>query len=133
ILRGTRSLCYFHQPTSGLAHVEKGENMEPVADQDAVLQVLYANFGCFALLTAHKLRIFKLFETESLTMAEAASRLGIPKRPMEILLTTLAAQRFLVKSGDRFALDALARDYLLENSPTYLGGCSTLPWLRIRC
>src|SRR5215471_8314826 len=39
--------------------------MESADDQDAVLQVLYANFGCFALLTAHKLQIFKLFETES--------------------------------------------------------------------
>jgi hypothetical protein len=41
---------------------------------------------------------------------------------MEILLTTLAAHRFLAKSGDRFALEALARNYLLESSPTYIGG-----------
>jgi hypothetical protein len=96
--------------------------MEPADDQDAVLQVLYANFGCFALLTAHKLQIFKLFETESLTTVEAANRLGIPNRPMEILLTTLAAHRFVVKSDDRFTLGALARNYLVESSPTYLGG-----------
>src|SRR3954451_9065665 len=96
--------------------------MEPEGDQDAGLQVLYANFGCFALLTAHKLQIFKLFETEALTTDEAANRLGIPNRPMEILLTTLAAHRFLSKSGDRFELKALARTYLLESSPTYLGG-----------
>jgi hypothetical protein len=96
--------------------------MEPEGDQDVVLQVLYANFGCFALLTAHKLKIFKLFETETLTSAEVANRLGIPNRPIEILLTTLAAHRFLSKLGDRFALSALARTYLLESSPTYLGG-----------
>jgi len=96
--------------------------MELAGDQDAVLQVLYANFGCFALLTAHKLQIFKLFENESLTTAEAADKSGIPSRPMDILLTTLAAHRFLSKSGDHFALDSLARDYLLDSSPTYLGG-----------
>jgi hypothetical protein len=99
-----------------------GEDMEPAADQDAVPKILYANFGCFALLTAHKLQIFKLFETEALTTAEAASRLSIPNRPMEILLTTLAAHRLLSNSGGRFALEALARNYLLESSPTYLGG-----------
>jgi hypothetical protein len=96
--------------------------MEPTGDQDAVLQVLYANFGCFALLTAHKLQIFKLFESEPLTIWEAADRLGIPSRPMEILVTTLAAHRFMSKIGDRFALEPLARNYLLESSPTYLGG-----------
>jgi hypothetical protein len=96
--------------------------MAPAADQDAILEILYANFGCFALLTAHKLQIFKLFETEALTTADAANRLGIPNRPTEILLTTLAAHRLLSNSGGRFALEALARNYLLESSPTYLGG-----------
>jgi hypothetical protein len=102
----------------------EGKKMELASDQDAVLQVLYANFGCFALLTARKLQIFKLFETESLTTAEAADRLGMPNRPIEILLTTLAAHRFLTKSGNRFALEALARTYLLESSLTYLGEMS---------
>ncbi|HEV2099112.1 MAG TPA: methyltransferase [Stellaceae bacterium] len=96
--------------------------MQPTDDQDAILQVLYANFGCFALLTAHNLQIFKLFESESLTASEAATRLGIAHRPMEILLTTLAAHRFLMKTGDRFAAGSLARNYLLESSPTYIGG-----------
>lgn len=96
--------------------------MHPTDDQDAILQVLYANFGCFALLTAHQLQVFKLFENELLTSPEAANRLGIPDRPMEILLTTLAAHRFLVKTGDRFAAGSLARNYLLESSPTYIGG-----------
>ncbi|MEA2789248.1 MAG: hypothetical protein QOG73_1654 [Acetobacteraceae bacterium] len=97
--------------------------MEPANDQDSILQILYANFGCFALLTAHKLQIFKLFETEALTTAQAASRLGIPNRPMEILLTTLAAHRLLSKSDEgRFTLEPVTRNYLLENSPTYLGG-----------
>jgi hypothetical protein len=96
--------------------------MEPAADQNAILKILYANFGCFALLTAHKLQIFKLFETEALTPTEAASRLSVPNRPMEILLTTLAAHRLLSSSEGRFTLEALARDYLLESSPTYLGG-----------
>jgi hypothetical protein len=91
-------------------------------DQDAVLQVLYANFGCFALLTAHKLGIFRLLEVESLTLEETADRLNMSSRPVEILLTTLAAHRFLSKSGDRFSLAALGRNYLVDSSPTYLGG-----------
>jgi O-methyltransferase domain len=91
-------------------------------DEESVLEILYANFGCFALLTAHKLKIFGLFEADSLTVSEAANRLNIPIRPMEILLTTLAAQRFLSKTGERFSLEAMARNYCLESSPTYLGG-----------
>ena len=34
---------------------------------DAVLEILYSNFGCFALLTAHKLQMFGLFKSGSLT------------------------------------------------------------------
>jgi hypothetical protein len=86
------------------------------------LQVLYGNFGCFALLTAHKIGIFGLFATEPLTTEEAAGRLNMPARPIEILLTTLAAHRFLSKSDNRFSLTALTRNYLLDSSPTYLGG-----------
>jgi hypothetical protein len=76
----------------------------------------------FALLTAHKLKVFGLFEAQSLTAFEAGNRLNIPTRPMEILLTTLTAQRFLSKSGDRFSLEVMARKYCLESSPIYLGG-----------
>lgn len=95
--------------------------MEAGREQDAILQGLYSVFSCFALLMAHRLRIFGLFEEEPLTIEEAANKLGLPSRPVEILLTTLAGHRFLSKSGDRFALGALARNYLLESSPTYLG------------
>jgi hypothetical protein len=101
--------------------------MEPTSavsprDEESVLEILYANFGCFALLTAHKLKIFALFEAESLTAPEASNRLSIPLRPTEILLTTLTAQRFLFKTDDRFSLAAMARSYCLEGSPSYLGG-----------
>jgi O-methyltransferase domain/Dimerisation domain len=104
-----------------------GGYMEPAnatspSDEDAILEILYANFSCFALLTAHKLQIFGLFEAAPLTASEAADSLKIPVRPVEILLTTLTAQRFLSKTGDRFSLAAMARRYCLESSPTYLGG-----------
>ena len=92
------------------------------ADNDAVLGILYANFGCFALLTGHKLGVFELLATEPLTASEVASRLELANRPAEILLTTLAAQRLLVKSGGRFSLTPLGRAYCIESSPTYLGG-----------
>jgi hypothetical protein len=109
---------------SPVAGEQREETLEAYAagDQDAVLQVLYGNFGCFALLTAHRLQIFKLLEVKALTAAEAAGLLNMPVRPMEILLTTLTAHRFLSKAGDRFSLEVLARDFLLDTSPTYLGG-----------
>lgn len=92
------------------------------ADNDAVLGILYANFGCFALLTAHKLGVFGLLAAEPLTASEVASRLELANRPAEILLTTLAAQHLLVKARDRFSLAPLGRAYCIESSPTYLGG-----------
>jgi hypothetical protein len=57
-----------------------------------------------------------------LTPVDAARRIGIAERPMEILLTTLAAHRFLAKTGAAFGLSTLGRTYLVESSPTYLGG-----------
>jgi hypothetical protein len=67
---------------------------KPQADNDAVLGILYANFGCFALLTGHKLGVFELLATEPLTASEVASKLELANRPAKILLTTLVAQRF---------------------------------------
>jgi hypothetical protein len=91
-------------------------------DEDSILEILYANFGCFALLTAHKLQLFRVFEAGALTVSEAAKRLNIAERPAELLLTTLTAQRLITKMGDRYALASLAQQYCLESSPTYLGG-----------
>jgi O-methyltransferase domain/Dimerisation domain len=93
-----------------------------LSDDDSVLKVLYANFGCFALLTAHKLKIFSLFETSPRTATEVADRLQIAMRPSEILLATLSAHQFLSKVDDRFSLKPVARKYFLEGSPHYLGG-----------
>jgi hypothetical protein len=89
---------------------------------DAVLEILYSNFGCFALLTAHKLQMFGLFESGSLTAIEAANKLQIAARPAEILLTTLTAQRLMSRTDDRFSLEPVARRYFLASSETYLGG-----------
>jgi hypothetical protein len=91
-------------------------------DEESILEILYGNFGCFALLTAHKLQFFGAFEAGALTASEAANRLKIAKRPAELLLTTLTAQRLMTKTGDRYSLGRLARQYCLESSPTYLGG-----------
>jgi hypothetical protein len=49
-------------------------------DQDAVLQVLYANFGCFALLTAHKLGIFRLLEVPTANTTSPGSRIHCHSR-----------------------------------------------------
>jgi hypothetical protein len=92
------------------------------SDEESILEILYANFGCFALLTAHKLQLFRAFEAEALTISEAADRLNIACRPAELLLTTLTAQRLMTKTGDRYSLGKIARQYCLESSPTYLGG-----------
>jgi hypothetical protein len=91
-------------------------------DEESILEILYANFGCFALLTAHKLQLFTAFEAGALTASEVANRLNIAARPAELLLTTLTAQRLMTKTGDRYSLGRLAQQYCLESSPTYLGG-----------
>jgi len=108
---------------SGADEVEmQPQTTKPESDDELVLELLYSTFSSFALLTAHKLRMFGLFEAEPLTTSEVARRLDIAERPAEILLITLTAQRLLSRTDDRYSLLPVARRYFLESSPAYLGG-----------
>jgi hypothetical protein len=111
-------------PANGLGGLTRGQ---PVF---LLYTPLYANFGCFALLTARKLQIFKLFESEALTPSEAANRLGIAHRPMEILLANLAAHRFLVKTGDRYSSIARLRAVVSWGAPKDLAETTYFAGLR---
>jgi hypothetical protein len=67
--------------------------MEPANDQDKILQISYGNFGCFALLTAHKLQIFRLFETEALTTVQTALSTSNAGRRLQYSWRTVASFR----------------------------------------
>jgi hypothetical protein len=57
------------------------ETAHNASSQDAVLQVLYGNFGCFALLTAHTLKIPGPVDSSSFTdlLARALGASGMER------------------------------------------------------
>jgi Dimerisation domain len=53
---------------------------------------------------------------------EIATALGVARRPVEALLNTCVAIGLVAVCGGRYALTPMAEAYLLDTSPTYIGG-----------
>ena len=72
--------------------------------------------------TAVELRVFEAFARESRTAKAVATELSLEADACELLLNALAALKLLNKTNETFSLAPAARQFLLENSPQYLGG-----------
>jgi hypothetical protein len=73
------------------------------------------------LFVAYRLGLFRLLDERPRTLAEVCESLGLEARPAQAILSYSTALGLLELGGDRYALTALAEDYLLETSPTYWG------------
>jgi hypothetical protein len=94
---------------------------KPRADDRPLWDLLAAARGYTAVLVAHDLRLFALLGERPRTLAEVCQELTLNSHPAEALLALLASLA-LVRAEDGFyALTPLARDVMLEGSPTYLG------------
>jgi SAM-dependent methyltransferase len=58
-----------------------------------------------------------LAERESVDKATICRELGLAERPVDVMLTYLAALDLLARDGEAVALTALARDHLMAGSP----------------
>ena len=91
-------------------------------DDRALWDVLLAPVGCSMLLVAHRLKLFDLLAGQPKRLEGVTTALGIAKRPAEALLTACAAIGLVGVDRGQYALTTMGEAYLLETSPTYIGG-----------
>ncbi|MBI4268693.1 MAG: hypothetical protein HY615_00020 [Candidatus Rokubacteria bacterium] len=95
--------------------------MKPPVDPGPILALVTAYWGSMALFAANELGLFTALAEGGRTPAELATRLGLPERPLRLLLQALAGLGFLAGEGGRFANTPLADTFLVDGSPAFLG------------
>jgi O-methyltransferase domain/Dimerisation domain len=93
----------------------------PPHDDTKVIQALDGMMGGIAFLVSFDLKLFELLGRGPQTASQLAAVLGIGERPAEALLSVAAAQGFVHRSKDVYALTPMAEEYLLPESPIYYG------------
>ncbi|MBW4636381.1 MAG: methyltransferase [Iphinoe sp. HA4291-MV1] len=96
----------------------------PKADERQLWEII--NTGCVGyrtFLVAHELGLFSLLADQPKTITEICEKLQIKCRAAEALLLMNVSLGLLhTYNNETYTLTQLAKDYLLENSPTYIGG-----------
>jgi hypothetical protein len=90
-------------------------------DYRAILDVSYGIYARFAILVAHRLKLFPLLAAKPCGLDEVSAKLGIEQRPARAILAAAAAYGFIAVSGGSYWLTPLGEKYLLEASPDYYG------------
>jgi SAM-dependent methyltransferase len=93
----------------------------PRADDRPLWDLLAASRGYTAVLVAHDLKLFALLGERPRTLHEICAALTLDDHPVEMLLTMLDALALVQADDGHYALTPIARDALVESSPTYFG------------
>ena len=96
---------------------------QPKTDEGKIWDII--NVGCVgygSFLVAYELGLFSLLADQPQTLAEICETLRIKSRAAEALVSMNVSLGLLQISNGAYTLTQLAKDYLLENSPTYIGG-----------
>jgi hypothetical protein len=86
-----------------------------------ILQMTTAYWSSSILLTCNRLGLFTAIGGGDASTSELATKLGLSPYPLDNLLDALVALGFLSRQGDRYANSPMARAFLVEGSPAYLG------------
>jgi SAM-dependent methyltransferase len=97
------------------------DTQKPRTDDRPLWDLLAAARGYTAMLVAHDLRLFAMLGERPRTLEEICEALTLGSHPAEALLTMLASLALVDAHNGHYALTPLARDALLESSPTYVG------------
>lgn len=97
----------------------------PDINSDRIQDTLYAFTRSQILFTALDLDIFSCIAAGQNTLEKVAGTLNIDKRGCRILMEGLIGIGFLDKEGDTFSLAPDAKEFLVKDSPHYLGGMVT--------
>jgi len=94
---------------------------KPRTDEGLLWNLLFADTGLQVLLVAYDLKLFPLLSEKARTLEEICDGLKICQRPAEAILAVLVSIDLIELENNFYSLTSLAKDYLLESSPTYFG------------
>jgi len=95
---------------------------EKTDEQRAALEKMLNGFRLTDVLCAGvELGVFEVLEKKPLAAEQVRQKLKTDRRGTEILLNSMAALDLLEKKNGAFRLSPLARRFLVEGSPEYLG------------
>lgn len=94
----------------------------PPLTREQIRDTAYAFQESRILLTAHELGLFTALGNGRHTSAAVASILGTDHRATDRLMNALCAMGLLTKENGRFSNSPAAAQYLVRESPGYLGG-----------
>lgn len=87
----------------------------------ALMQLMHSRWAVQTLKAAVKLNLFEPLSKEAMNAKELAGALSIDEKGCLLAANALCALGFLVKNADKFSLSQLAKDYLVKESPLYMG------------
>lgn len=93
----------------------------PRSDDRPLWDVYFGAYGYFAVHVAHGVGVFPLLANRPQTLGEVCQALGLKRRAAEAVLAVCVSHGLLAFDNGRYALTAVAEDYLLPTSPTYFG------------
>ena len=99
-----------------------GTIRRPRTDDRPLWDLQFGVWGHTALLVAHDLKLFPLLAEKPRTLAEVCAALSIARRPAEALLILCVSLGLAHVQDGHYTLTPLAEEYLLDSSPTYIGG-----------
>jgi len=105
-----------HLPETPLEAAALASGLVPTPVLDTLIALLLAQ----SVITATRLGVFEALEGGSLDAREVAARCDADPRAMEKLLGALVGMGYMRRERRRYALSALARKWLLKDSPRSL-------------
>ena len=94
---------------------EAGMTPEPL------MNLFFSMVPSRVLMSAVQLQVFSRISAGKRTAAEIAEAAGASERGMRMLLDALVALALLAKQNERYELTPLAAEYLVRESPNYMG------------
>jgi hypothetical protein len=102
--------------------MDTSERRSPDVDDRRLWDVILGAEAYLALAVALDLGFFELIASRPHTLEEVCGAKVLQMRPAQALLSVLASNGLLHYEHGQYSLTALTSAYLIEASPTYLGG-----------
>ncbi|WP_373525987.1 methyltransferase [Nostoc sp.] len=90
-------------------------------DESLLWDLLFAETGRQVLLVAYDLKLFPLLSEKARVLEEICDELKIYPRPAEAILAVLVSIGLVELENKFYSLTPIAKNYLIESSPTYFG------------
>jgi len=105
-----------------MAKSSSGRVPRPRVDDRVFARLVGGYFAFPTVLVAHDLGLFERLGEAPRTREEICELLDVAPRPARAMLSVCASLDLVERRDDRYALTPMGEDYLLAESPTYVGG-----------